>query len=325
MIFRLLLAGLATVASAAALRSRVISSNAAAYARSTSKRALLISNSKLAGLDYLVHVKEHIRSFLGDCEGGFVLFVPYAQRDRDGYAAKVRSSLGEYDVRSLADYDSREARLDAVREASCVFVGGGNTFRLLKCLQQDEGLLTTIKSRVSSGELKYIGSSAGSNLACPTIRNTNDMPIVWPERGLDGLGLVPFQINTHYIDEERELKNHMGETRAKRLEEFHEENDVPVLALREGSTVLVEGEHATLLGPTTRSAQVTWEGARLLRPPKDGGPREVGVGESLDFLMRLGDEGAPPPATLFDVSPLLSDEGQQVRRAGAKGDGFKSG
>lgn len=151
------------------------------------------------------------------------------------------------------------------------------------------------------------------------------VPIVWPSLGLHGLCLIPFQINTHYIDEARELQNHMGETRAKRLEEFVEENDAPVLALREGSSLLVEGETAQLLGPVTRSAAVTWEGARLVRRAADGGAREVAVGESLDFLMKDAAGDAGDVARLFDVSPLLSDEGQDERRCHQSGDGFKSG
>lgn len=299
------------------------SASCPAYGRSSHKRCLLISNSKLSGMAYLDHVMEHIKTFLGELDAGaYIVFVPYAQRGRDMYADKLRSALVGYEVKSLHDGVHPEERLAMVRGAAAIFVGGGNTYRLLKCLQQDEGLLALIAERVTAGDLAYIGSSAGTNLACPTIRNTNDMPIVWPEAGLHGLCLVPFQINTHYIDAERELQHHMGETRAKRLEEFTEENDVPVLALREGSSVLVEGEAARLLGPTRRSADVTWEGARLIRRASDGGPREVGVGESLDALMELGQgEGDAQLGKLFDVAPLLSDEGVEA----APRDGFKSG
>ena len=301
------------------------------YVHSTQKRCLLISNSKLAGLGYLDHVLEHISAFVeptASSEKGAksVVFVPYAQRDRDGYATRLRSALQPIgiEVKSLHEADSAEARLEMVNSASYLFVGGGNTYRLLKCLQQDGGaLLPLIARRVADGTLGYIGSSAGTNLAAPTIRNTNDMPIVWPET-LNGLSLVPFQINTHYIDEARELQNHMGETRAKRLEEFVEENDVPVLALREGATVRVDGERAILLGPAKRSPQVTWDGARLVRRLCDGGARDVAVGDELDALMAAADGSGV--AALFDVAPLMSDAGQEARKVGAGvADQLKSG
>ena len=293
-----LIAGIAAVAAGAVgSRTRTVVARAAScppYLSSAQKRCLLISNSKLAGLDYLEHVMDHIKAFLGEVPdgGAYVVFVPFAQRNRDGYASKFRAAFKEtgYDVRSLHECVDANARLALVRGASAIFVGGGNTYRLLKCLQQDAELLPLIASRVASGELAYIGSSAGTNCACPTVRNTNDMPIVWPD-SLDGLCFVPFQINTHYIDEDRELKNHMGETRATRLREFVEENDVPVLALREGASVLVEGESAKLLGPARISDEVTWDGARLVRRASDGGPLEIPVGASLDHLMALGGPG----------------------------------
>ena len=209
----LFFSGAATLAGAAILRARA-ASTLPPYARSAKKRCLLISNSKLAGLEYLDHAMEHISGFIGSsASAGYILFVPYAQRDRDGYVARITQAFAGtgYDVRSLHECETASARLAAVQGAGTIFIGGGNTYRLLKSLQQDAGLLELIASRVAAGSLMYIGSSAGSNLACPTIRNTNDMPIVWPE-GLNGLNLVPFQVNTHFIDEERELKNHMGES-----------------------------------------------------------------------------------------------------------------
>lgn len=326
-----ILAGVATLAATGSLlRRAAISMSASApctpYVKSARQQCLLISNSKVAGLDYLEHVLSHIIDFLGpQDEKAVVIFVPYAQRDRDAYAAKVCAALSPVGctVKSLHEFDSATSRLEAIRGASAIFVGGGNTYRLLKCLQQDPELLPLIASRVRCGALKYIGSSAGTNLACPTIRNTNDMPIVWPET-LNGLSLVPFQINTHYIDEARELQNHMGETRAKRLEEFVEENDVPVLALREGATVRVDGERAILLGPAKRSPQVTWDGARLVRRLCDGGARDVAVGDELDALMAAADGSGV--AALFDVAPLMSDAGQEARKVGAGvADQLKSG
>lgn len=276
-------------------------------------QALLISNSKVAGLEFLDHVEAHIKDFLGGLSS-FVLFVPYAQFDCNGYAARVRERFGSlgYAVKSMHEFGTADAIRAAVLEASCIFVGGGNTYRLMKCLQEDPALLPLVRERVAAG-LLYIGSSAGTNVACPTMRNTNDMPIVWP-KSLAGLGLIPFQINTHYIDSEREVKHHMGETREKRLEEFMEENAVPIVGLREGSSVLVRGRAATLLGPARKSAQVTWSGARLFT--RDG-CRELADGESLDFLM----EGDHDVEALFDTALAA---GAAVS-GGDGGDKFKSG
>ena len=161
------------------------------------------------------------------------------------------ASLLTYRSRSEQDYDTASARLAAVQAAGAIFVGGGNTYRLLKALQQDAGLLELIASRVASGELLYIGSSAGSNLACPTIRNTNDMPIVWPESGLGGLHLVPFQINTHFIDEERELKNHMGEWQHALLSPCHISDVVQAHADRRSSCRVPQARRAPSASPSS--------------------------------------------------------------------------
>jgi dipeptidase E len=127
-----------------------------------------------------------------------------------------------------------------------VFVGGGNTFRLLKTLQ-DGGMLDQIRRRALDG-MRYMGSSAGANLAGPTIKTTNDMPIVQPA-DFNALGLVGFQINPHFIDADPNSK-HMGETREKRIAEFHEENPLTVIGLREGSWIVVDQGRATLHGET---------------------------------------------------------------------------
>lgn len=128
--------------------------------------------------------------------------------------------------------------------AQAVFVGGGNTFRLLKTLR-DTDLLAAIGRRVDQG-MVYMGASAGSNIASPTIRTTNDMPIVQPD-SFEALGLVPFQINPHYIDPPTD-STHMGETREKRLVEYLEENEMPVVGIREGVWIRVEDGRARLGG-----------------------------------------------------------------------------
>jgi dipeptidase E len=202
---------------------------------------LLISTSTVFGTGYLEHARSEIRDFLGRTRR--VLFIPYALRDHDAYTAKARVAfLGQgYALDSIHEADSP---LDAMERAEAVFTGGGNTFRLLKTLEE-RGLVPVIRRRAAEGML-YSGASAGSNLACPTIKTTNDMPIVEPP-SFAALGLVSFQINPHYVDPEPGSR-HMGETRETRIREFHEENDTPVVGLREGAMLRVEGDRVLLKG-----------------------------------------------------------------------------
>jgi len=213
------------------------------------KRVLLISNSTLYGSGYLDHAEAEIRSFLGDLKR--VLFVPFALYDRDKYAATAKQRFAKmgYDVSSI---HNAEDAVRAVNDTDAVFIGGGNTFRLLKALY-DFALLGPIRDRVAAG-MPYIGSSAGSNVAGPTIRTTNDMPIVQPP-SFDALGLVSFQINPHYLDPDPNSR-HMGETREERILQFLEENDTPVVGLREGAMLRIENGETILRGST---------GARIFR------------------------------------------------------------
>ena len=161
-------------------------------------RILLISSSNVHGTGYLDHAEPEIRDFLGATRR--VLFFPWALRDLDGYAAKVRERLGRMDF----DVDSAHEAPDPVRaveDAEAVFVGGGNTFRLLKKMYELD-LLVPLRRRVREG-MPYIGSSAGSNVAGETIRSTNDMPVVEPPT-LSALGIVPFCMNPHYLDPDYE-------------------------------------------------------------------------------------------------------------------------
>ncbi len=231
------------------------------------RRLLLISNSTMHGGGYLEHCAELLGEFLGKKKT--VLFVPYALADHDGYAAKARTAFVQmgHDLKSV--HDNPDAR-KAVLDADAVFIGGGNTFRLLRALYHFR-LMDVIVERAFAGT-PYIGSSAGTNVATPSIRTTNDMPIVQPP-SFAALHLVPFQINPHYLDPDPASK-HMGETREERLRQFHEENETPVLGLREGCMVLVEGDQASLRGTTA---------ARLFR--RDAPPQELAVGADLSFLM----------------------------------------
>jgi dipeptidase E len=234
---------------------------------------LLISNSTLHGRGYLDHVEAEIRNILGTARS--VLFFPFALHDRDGYAEKARTrfeAMGYELVSAPASGDPAEA----IARAGAIFIGGGNTFRLLKALQDLE-LVEPIRRRVREG-MPYIGSSAGSNVAGPTIRTTNDMPIVEP-RSFDALGLVPFQLNPHFQDPDPH-STHMGETREERILQFLEENETPVLGLREGAWVRAT-EDSVILGGTN--------GARIFR--RGQAPVEATTGNEISGLVGAPDEG----------------------------------
>ena len=183
-----------------------------------SRRLLLISTSTVFGTRYLEHAYGELRDVLAGV--GRVLFVPFALKDHGSYAAKARDAFGEMGFALDSLHEAGDPRA-AVAGAEAVFCGGGNTFRLLKTLY-DLDLVVALRARALAG-MPYTGASAGSNLACPTVRTTNDMPIVEP-RSMAALGLVSFQINPHYLDPVPG-STHMGETRETRIREFHEEND----------------------------------------------------------------------------------------------------
>ena len=229
------------------------------------KRVLLISNSTLYGSGYLDHAETEIRSFLGNLRR--VLFVPYALFDRDKYAATAQQRFQTMGY-ELSSVHTAADPVAAVDETDAVFIGGGNTFRLLKSLY-DFKLLDPIRNRVANG-MPYIGSSAGSNVAAPTIKTTNDMPIVQPP-SFDALNLVSFQINPHYLDPDSNSK-HMGETREERIIQFLEENDTPVVGLREGAMLRLENGETTLRGSS---------GARIFRKGME--PIEILPGARLDL------------------------------------------
>jgi dipeptidase E len=231
------------------------------------RNILLISSSRVHGTNYLDHAEAAIASLLGLI--GRVLFLPYALHDRDGYAAMARdrfSALG-FALDSAHEVSDPVA---AVEGAEAIFIGGGNTFRLLKALY-DFRLLVPIRRRVAAG-VPYIGSSAGSNVACPTIRTTKDMPIVQPP-SFEALNLVRFQISPHYLDPDP-ASTHMGETQEERILQYLEENDRTVVGLREGAMLRVADTSVSLLGAA---------GARIFRKGMD--PIEVLPGAPLDALL----------------------------------------
>ena len=211
---------------------------------------LLLSNSTApepapakAGGDYLTWALPWIAAALGDARRA--AFVPYASlvMPYEAYADRVRAALEPLGV-EIASVHEADDPVDAISSADAVLVGGGNTFALLKAMQ-DLNLIDAIRARVAAGA-PYVGWSAGANVAGPSIRTTNDMPVVEPA-GFQALGLVPFQINPHYTD--AHPPGHRGETRAERLAEFVAANPgVPVVGLPEGTALYVHGAGFELLG-----------------------------------------------------------------------------
>jgi dipeptidase E len=234
-------------------------------------RLLLISNSTNPGEPYLDYPKNNIRDFLGK-KPVKALFIPYAAVtfSFDTYEEKVSERFREigHDIVSIHRYPDPAA---AIREAAAIVVGGGNTWQLLKMIW-DNNLIEAVRDKVLSGT-PYIGWSAGSNVACPTIRTTNDMPVVEPD-SFSAFNLIPFQINPHYLD--ANPAGHAGETREQRIEEFIEINpSVYVAGLREGTMLLMEGDHLQLIGP------------RKIRIFKKGdAPAEFGASQDLSFLLK---------------------------------------
>ena len=234
------------------------------------KGLLLISNSTLHGSGYLDHAEREIREALGAIKR--VLFVPFALYDRDAYAAQARKRFEEmgFALESIHEATDPKAAGNKVEKAEAIFIGGGNTFRLLDSLHRFD-LLGTIRRRVQEGML-YIGSSAGAVVASPTIKTTNDMPIVEPP-SFNSLGLISFQINAHYLDPDPN-STHMGETREERILQFLEENNTPVMGLREGAWVRVENGRMMLGGEN---------GARIFR--RGFHPLEVACGTEITELV----------------------------------------
>ncbi len=231
------------------------------------KRLLLISSSAVHGTPYLSHAAEALKERLAGVKT--ILFLPFALKDHDAYAAKVRAAFEGmgFGLESLHEAADPVA---AIEKAEAIFTGGGNTFRLLDRAQRLK-LIAPIRARVAAG-MPYTGASAGTNLACPTLRTTNDMPIVEPA-SFNALGLISFQINPHYLDPDP-ASTHKGETREERLAQYHEENELPVVGLREGSYLWVDGERVTLKGSRP---------ARIFR--RDETPVEVEAGSELSGLL----------------------------------------
>lgn len=186
-----------------------------------------------------IFLRQEMRMFFGDIED--IIFVPYAGHDYDAYLSRM-TELGfdaGYNLKGLHTFD---CPVRAVKQADAIYVGGGNTFRLIHSLRKVAGLFDAVHKRVFEG-MPYMGVSAGSNVACPTMQTTNDMPIVQPET-FKAFGFVPYQINAHYFEDQVYCKEgesfiqHFGETRADRIREFHQHQKTPVVGLPEGGVIV---------------------------------------------------------------------------------------
>lgn len=207
------------------------------------KNALLISASSYQDTGYLRHCKNWVKDFLGESGKEEILFIPYAgvRRTNDEYEQKVIDRLKNKNIKSIHHY---EDKISAIKNASSIAVGGGNTFMLLYTLYK-LNLIEPIKEAVAKGT-KYFGWSAGANIAGKTMMTTNDMPIIMP-KSFDSLNIFPYQINPHFIS--GKLAGHNGESREERLEEFLIANPKETIyALPEGTALLIEGSEAEVIG-----------------------------------------------------------------------------
>lgn len=234
-------------------------------------RLLLISNSTNPGESFLDYPKLIIKEFLGP-KPLKALFLPFAAVtfSFDEYEQKVAERFRElgHEIESIHHFSDKQA---AVLKSSVIVTGGGNTWQLLKMIR-DNNLIDVVRQKVLGGT-PYIGWSAGSNVACPTIRTTNDMPVVEPD-SFNAFNLIPFQINPHFTDVNPQ--GHAGETREQRINEFIQLNpDIYVAGLREGSMLIREEEKVSFFGRGT---------VRIFR--KNTIPLELGAADDLSFLLK---------------------------------------
>ncbi|MBE0663598.1 MAG: dipeptidase PepE [Bacteroidales bacterium] len=243
------------------------------------KKLLLISNSTNAGEEYLGWPRQHIIDFMANTDVNRILFIPWA-----GVNLSAESLTASYDIYEervnnvfkllgLEIYSIHKEKdpIHAVKEARAIAIGGGNTFHLVYMMHQS-GIMESLRQRVEDG-LPFMGWSAGANVACPTLRTTNDMPIIQP-KSFDCLNLVPFQINPHYLD--ANPQGHGGETREQRINEFMAINrQIIVAGLREATALWVEDDSIKLVG------------ARPMRVFKYGHePKEYQPGDDVRLLLR---------------------------------------
>jgi dipeptidase E len=234
-----------------------------------SKKIIIASTSKLHGGDYLDYLLPELKIHFEDCKS--ILFIPFARPggiSHEDYTAKVALAFAKIgkEVKGIHEFDDCPT---AIKNAEGIFTGGGNTFLLVTQLYKKD-CMSVLVDAVKNGT-PYLGTSAGSNICGLSMQTTNDMPIVYPPC-FKTLGLIPFNLNPHYLDADL-LSKHMGETRETRINEFHSFNAVPVLGLREGSWLEVKGDKIILKGNLS---------ARLFRQNQI--PEEMNSGSDLSML-----------------------------------------
>ena len=211
------------------------------------KKLLIASTSTVYGSGYLEYLQPALTSFFKGVT--IVLFIPYARPggiSYEAYTKKVKEAFASIDIEVQGIHEFINPKR-AVQEAQAIFTGGGNTFELVHQLYAND-LLVDLKEVIENGT-PYLGTSAGSNICGVSMMNTNDMPVVYPPSFVT-LGLIPFNINAHYLDP-IQGSTHMGETRETRIQEFHFYNETPVVGLREGSWLEVMGSKIILKGNLT--------------------------------------------------------------------------
>ena len=233
------------------------------------KKMILASTSTIHGGNYLEYLLPTLEIHFKECDD--ILFIPYARPggiSHDDYTTTVRSAFAKINknIKGIHEYENP---IEAVENACGIFTGGGNTFLLVSKLYEKK-IMSVLKKIIENG-IPYLGTSAGSNIAGLTMQTTNDMPIIYPP-SFNTLGVIPFNLNPHYVDSNEHSK-HMGETRETRLNEFHSFNNIPVIGLREGSWLEVKGGKIILKGKLT---------GRLFKPNES--PEELDPETDLSFL-----------------------------------------
>lgn len=234
------------------------------------KKLIIASTSTVHGKSYLEYILPELSLFFSGVKD--ILFIPYARPGgitHDEYTEIAKGAFDKIGIRVIGLHEFKNP-IEALNNARGIFTGGGNTFLLVKQLY-DTKIISTLKNIVENG-IPYFGTSAGSNITGLTVHNTNDMPIIYPP-SFNTLGFINFNINPHYLDPDPNSK-HMGETRETRINEFHSINTIPVLGLREGSWLSVEGSKVTLKGSLF---------ARLFEKGKQ--PQELPPDTDMSYLM----------------------------------------
>lgn len=233
------------------------------------KNLLLASTSTLHGTEYLDYLLPELKLHFKNCKN--LLFIPYARPSgisHEEYTQKTAQTFAKIDINVKGIHEFENPTL-AIKQAEGIFTGGGNTFLLVNQLYQHK-IMTVLKETLENGT-PYLGTSAGSNIGGLSMQTTNDMPIIYPP-SFQTLGLIPFNLNVHYLDKDTQ-STHMGESRETRINEFHQFNNFPVLGLKEGSWLEIKNNTIILKGGLT---------AKLFRKNREA--IEIEPNSNLDFI-----------------------------------------